>query len=291
MSGIAVLIPAFEEEKTLPAVLTSLQQAMRQGIVAHALVVDDGSSDRTREVVHAHGIEALRLPKNSGKAYAFALGVQRLAARKPDYLVTLDADLAPFTPDNIQRLVQPLRDHPKLKMTVGEVYNKKGLLEYENQLLSGARAFDFRALAPLLRRTPRWMTALGIGIKNGRLFQRFRVGYGLEIALNHLLSPTPELDAWEREGRLVGTRFMTTRRMGVDSQRVQTEILYISALLHKRRTLGNQLRSILSEKSAPATRTEWQARIANARAAHDRQKSELWHPFRHPRTQPKRRAR
>src|SRR3989344_5879913 len=155
MVRVAVLVPAFNEEKHLWVVLKSLLRAKKEGVIQRILVVDDGSTDGTAKVAAEHGAEVIRLRKNSGKAAAFMVGVRKLArqTQKPDFLVTLDADLEPFHPDEIKKMVGRLQHKPYLKRVVGRIEDAHGK-EYPNQF-NGQRAFVFSALQPLLRRNRR----------------------------------------------------------------------------------------------------------------------------------------
>ena len=90
-----VLIAARDEADRLPATLTALAEAFPG---ARVVVVDDGSTDGTAAVAHAHGAEVVRAERNLGKGGAATLGARRLLALadEPDPPVVLlcDADLA-----------------------------------------------------------------------------------------------------------------------------------------------------------------------------------------------------
>ncbi|MGH9365875.1 MAG: dolichyl-phosphate beta-glucosyltransferase [Thermoanaerobaculia bacterium] len=95
--AITVVIPAYNEEARLPRTLETIDRFLRgAGYQAEILVVDDGSTDRTREsIAELEGtIRSLRLlsyAKNRGKGYAVMTGV--LAATAPVVLFS-DADLS-----------------------------------------------------------------------------------------------------------------------------------------------------------------------------------------------------
>lgn len=63
---ISVVIPAFNAEETLPATLTALVPAALEGIVREVIVVDGGSTDRTREIADHAGAEVITAPPNRG---------------------------------------------------------------------------------------------------------------------------------------------------------------------------------------------------------------------------------
>ncbi len=89
---VSVVVPARNEEKTLPALLESLPRKL--GASHDCIVVNDGSSDRTAEVATSRGarvIEAPPLPRErwTGKNWACHNGSK---AAEGDFLAFLDAD-------------------------------------------------------------------------------------------------------------------------------------------------------------------------------------------------------
>ncbi|MCL6557714.1 MAG: glycosyltransferase family 2 protein [Firmicutes bacterium] len=96
---LSVVIPAYNEEKRLPATLAELRKRPVPG-ECEIIVVDDGSTDGTATIAEKTCCRVIRQPVNSGKGAAVKAGV--LAARGDLILVT-DADLA-----------TPLTELPKL---------------------------------------------------------------------------------------------------------------------------------------------------------------------------------
>src|SRR3712207_417180 len=88
------------------------------------LFVDDGSKDRTLEVLegiraaHADGVEVLRMPRNSGKAEAVRTGIKHCFDRGFALAGFWDADLA--TPLwEIPEFLKVLEERPELDMIFG----------------------------------------------------------------------------------------------------------------------------------------------------------------------------
>ena len=86
---VLVIVPAFNEAKSLPRVIASLRQHAPMCDVA---VVDDGSTDDTAQVAAAMGVCVLRSPVNLGIGGAVQTGY--LWARDHDYdaAVQIDGD-------------------------------------------------------------------------------------------------------------------------------------------------------------------------------------------------------
>jgi len=97
---IAVIIPALNEEESLPHVLAEL----RGSIIDRVIVVDNGSTDRTAAVAAAGGALVVHEPQR-GYGAACLTGIR--AAHEADILVFLDAD-GSFDAGEIPLLVAPI---------------------------------------------------------------------------------------------------------------------------------------------------------------------------------------
>ncbi|MGC8916940.1 MAG: glycosyltransferase family 2 protein [Thermoanaerobaculum sp.] len=104
---LVVLIPAFNEEQTLPSVLHAVPRSIPPFSELEVLVVDDGSRDGTAQVARNAGVSVLRLPIHRGLATAFSAGLEEALRRGADAIVNLDAD-GQYDPEEIPRLLEPL---------------------------------------------------------------------------------------------------------------------------------------------------------------------------------------
>lgn len=111
---VAVAVPCWNEEKTLPATLDSLLALEYQKEKLSIFVVDDGSKDRTYEIAQEYAakypgvIMAITKP-NGGKHTAVNIALERSTA---DYFGCLDADsfVAPHTLKTIISYFQNNKD-------------------------------------------------------------------------------------------------------------------------------------------------------------------------------------
>ena len=93
---LSVVVPVFNEAESLPVLWNELVAVLGTlGLRAEVLFVDDGSTDRSAEIVrgfHAADSRArlLRLARNAGLSAAFAAGFRHARGR---IVATLDADL------------------------------------------------------------------------------------------------------------------------------------------------------------------------------------------------------
>jgi dolichol-phosphate mannosyltransferase len=111
-----VVLPAFNEELSLPKLLAALDEAMFESNLAyHVVVMDDGSTDATAAIARQ---AALRLPLvveshpvNLGLGMTIRDGLMKAAslAEPRDLIVTMDADNS-HTPELILRMVRLARE-------------------------------------------------------------------------------------------------------------------------------------------------------------------------------------
>ncbi|MDX5483330.1 MAG: glycosyltransferase family 2 protein [Hymenobacteraceae bacterium] len=106
MPRINVIIPAYNEEKSIAKVL----EAIPADLVQEVIVVNNNSSDRTAEVAAAAGATVLHEPR-PGYGNACLKGIAHAAAKpaanRPDIIVFLDGDYSDY-PEEMPRVVQPV---------------------------------------------------------------------------------------------------------------------------------------------------------------------------------------
>jgi glycosyltransferase involved in cell wall biosynthesis len=85
--NVLVLMPAFNEERSIASVIAELLNHGYQ-----VLVVDDGSQDRTREVARTAGARVLPLPINLGVGGALRAGFKLASREGFEAVVQVDAD-------------------------------------------------------------------------------------------------------------------------------------------------------------------------------------------------------
>jgi dolichol-phosphate mannosyltransferase len=96
---VFVVLPAYNEASNIGAVLDALERTGRKaGLRFHAIVVNDGSRDRTSEVVRTHAaticLKLLEHPNNLGLGATIRDGLLTAVdlASDSDVVVTMDAD-------------------------------------------------------------------------------------------------------------------------------------------------------------------------------------------------------
>jgi cellulose synthase/poly-beta-1,6-N-acetylglucosamine synthase-like glycosyltransferase len=151
LSGITVIIPAFNEADNLNHVLPGIPESI-DGHAVGVLVVDDGSSDNTADVAHKHGYSVASSPFNRGGGAALRLGYDIAMVAGAKIIVTMDAD-GQHLPGEIERLVQPILNSDKDIVLGSRVLGKREkdsitrlvgihLFSFLINLLAGTRITD-----------------------------------------------------------------------------------------------------------------------------------------------------
>jgi len=112
---LSIIIPVFNEEKTIATVLKSVMNLKIDNVAKEIIVVDDGSTDNTvREIKKTikgkKNLRFLEHAKNQGKGAAVKTGIKN---SKGDYIIIQDADLE-YNPNDISKLIKELDDSNKL---------------------------------------------------------------------------------------------------------------------------------------------------------------------------------
>jgi cellulose synthase/poly-beta-1,6-N-acetylglucosamine synthase-like glycosyltransferase/peptidoglycan/xylan/chitin deacetylase (PgdA/CDA1 family) len=147
---VSVIVPAYNESAGIEAAVRSLVASDHP---LEVIVVDDGSTDGTADVVEAlrlPGVRVIRQP-NAGKPVALNTGLQ---AARFELIVMVDGDTV-FEPDAVRMLVQPFAD-PAVGAVSGnaKVGNRGGLLgrwqhiEYVIGFNLDRRLFDLAECMP-----------------------------------------------------------------------------------------------------------------------------------------------
>jgi glycosyltransferase involved in cell wall biosynthesis len=165
---LVILIPAYNEEKTIGEVIKNISEKFPSIDTHEVLVVDDGSSDKTAEIAKKNSAIVYSFTQNKGLAKAIAHGFAKAVERKADILVILDADNQ-YDSKEIPLLLNPIiegkadivlgnrqikkLDHMPLQKKIGNQMSSNMVSRLMGQKINdaqtGFRAFNRNALNKL----------------------------------------------------------------------------------------------------------------------------------------------
>jgi glycosyltransferase involved in cell wall biosynthesis len=103
---VAVVIPAYNEEPTVAAVIAEIPSELG-GLATEVIVVVDGSTDATAAESEAAGALVCDVPVNRGQGLVFKLGYWLARTRGAEVIATIDAD-GQYVAEELERLVEPI---------------------------------------------------------------------------------------------------------------------------------------------------------------------------------------
>ena len=101
-----IIIPAFNEQNSVGKVVNEIPKSLVKS--KRILVIDNNSSDKTRNVAEKEGATVLE-EKRQGYGYACLKGLEYIKSkkRKPDFVVFIDADYSDY-PEELPKVIGPI---------------------------------------------------------------------------------------------------------------------------------------------------------------------------------------
>lgn len=135
---LSVIIPAYNEEKRLPETLKKVRDYLqKQEYEYEVIVVDDGSSDQTKNIVNNivsplsggwKDLQILSYQPNKGKGYAVKMG---MLAAKGDWRLLMDADNS----TDLSQIEKLLPFKNKFDVIIGSRYLNKDSIKIKQPLM------------------------------------------------------------------------------------------------------------------------------------------------------------
>lgn len=142
---LVVMIPAYNEEKTIRNVVRSIPRKLRGVKSVKVLVINDGSSDRTGQEAIKGGADHIEThSRNMGLGVAFRTGVSIALGMGADVILNMDAD-GQFNSNDIPKIIEPIMGN-KADMVTCTRFGKK---EYE-PMMPSVKKFGNRLFTKLI---------------------------------------------------------------------------------------------------------------------------------------------
>jgi len=104
----SVVVPVFNEERTVGDVIARLKEVLNgTGFRYEIVVVDDYSEDKSVQVAKKQRVSVYRLKRHMGKGYALRMG---FAKSKGEFVATIDSD-GSHRPEELPLLLKPLLNY------------------------------------------------------------------------------------------------------------------------------------------------------------------------------------
>lgn len=120
---LIVVIPAYNEEKTIGKVIREIPRNIGSVDDIKIIVINDGSADQTADIAEAEGALVVSHAANKGLGAAFSNGINEALKMGADIIVNMDAD-DQFDANNIPALIKPILDG-RVDMVTGSRFKNR----------------------------------------------------------------------------------------------------------------------------------------------------------------------
>jgi glycosyltransferase involved in cell wall biosynthesis len=183
--SISIIIPAYNEEKRLPATLCEVKRylAGTSWEFTEIVVVNDGSRDSTAEVARKAGVRLIENPGNRGKGYSVRHGMLKA---KGEWILFSDADLS--TPIEELDKLWSATERERAQAAIGSRDLDRSLIGVRQPLFREFGGRFFNLVIRLITGLPFHDTQCGFKLFEGaaarEIFRRQRVerfGFDVEV--------------------------------------------------------------------------------------------------------------
>ncbi|GFN35431.1 glycosyltransferase family 2 protein [Tepidimicrobium xylanilyticum] len=98
---VLIVVPVYNEEDRIEATINGLKKVH---LIDEILIIDDGSTDNTVDIVKRLNVNLISLPQNRGKGYAMRKAIKEM---EYDYIGFIDGDLGESSFE-VKKLIEPV---------------------------------------------------------------------------------------------------------------------------------------------------------------------------------------
>ncbi len=143
-----IIIPVFNEERSLENLIPFLNNYSKSEFI----FINDGSMDKTKEIIKKYHFNSIDIEKNRGKGNAISLGTKYAVEHGKNWIITMDGDL-----QHPPELIPQFDDDGKIEIKLGWRKNWETM--------------------PLFRKLSNMLTSLLLSIRSNSLIKDSQCGY------------------------------------------------------------------------------------------------------------------
>ncbi|WP_088007133.1 glycosyltransferase family 2 protein [Indiicoccus explosivorum] len=171
-SKILIIVPAYNEEQAIVNTVRALEKFVEYDYI----IVNDGSTDMTKNLLETHQFNHITLPVNLGIGGAVQTGYRYAVRHGYDYAIQLDAD-GQHNPEDLRHLVSEMEKR-QVDMLIGSRFLEKS--NYRGSFLRRTGILYFNYLLRLIARVNITDPTSGYRIVNRRVCEWFAVDYPVD---------------------------------------------------------------------------------------------------------------
>lgn len=172
MSKVLIIIPAYNEEDSIYNTVDKLTRTCKYDYV----VINDGSTDRTREILEENNFNYIDLPVNLGIGGAMQTGYKYALRNDYEYAIQLDAD-GQHDPEDLENLVNEIKES-NYDMVIGSRFVEK--TNYKGSFMRRIGILYFYYLLLFISRIRVTDPTSGYRIVNKRVIEEFAKYYPVD---------------------------------------------------------------------------------------------------------------
>lgn len=143
-----IIFPLYNEEKSLKYLIPHLENINKNRVV----FINDGSKDKTKDIIEKHRYSIININPNQGKGNAISAGTGYALKQKNNWIITIDGDL-----QHPPEMIPEFDDDGKIEIKLGWRKNKDTM--------------------PIFRKFSNIVTSLLLSIRSNTLIKDSQCGY------------------------------------------------------------------------------------------------------------------
>ncbi|MFD3450250.1 glycosyltransferase family 2 protein [Microbacteriaceae bacterium 4G12] len=168
-----IIIPAYNEEEAIGDTLARLLELRQHFTQLDVCVINDGSKDKTSDIVKQFGVNLVSLPYNLGIGSAVQTGYKYAYENDYEIAIQFDAD-GQHNPEDLYKIIEPIAAD-QCDMVLGSRFTEK--TEYKGSISRRIGILYFTALLKLLTKQTFMDPTSGYRAINKKVIDIFAYNY------------------------------------------------------------------------------------------------------------------